>query len=189
MAKGKKSNVKNVLLLAVLVVLVVGFFIIKSKQMAINKDASKGKVTDVDILIEKDLELYYPETPREVVKLYSNMIKTLYSGIDDEKIEALALKIRELYDKEFLAHNPEDRYIADLYSEIAIWNKANRKITNVILGDKIETYTKNDMEFATIKVSYTIEEKSKEIERKHYILRKNEKGQWKILGWELDGTE
>lgn len=187
MIKNKKSGVKNFITLAILVVFVVIFFISRSKQMADNREGD-NKVTEVDKLIEKDLELYYPETPREVIKLYSNMLQTLYSGIEDDKIEALALKIRELYDDEFLVYNPEDRYLADIYSEIAIWNKAGRNISNIILGAKEETnnYSLEGVEYATVKASFTIEEKSKKIEKKRFILRKNEQKQWKILGWELD---
>lgn len=189
MAKIRKSNVKNFVALAILAIFLLIFFISRSNQMAANRNAVKDNITEVDKLIEKDLELYYPETPREVIKLYSKMVQTLYSGIEDEQIEALALKIRELYDEEFLEYNPKDRYLADLYSEIAIWNKAGRKIININLGEKddIVTYNLEGVEYATVKISLTIEGKIKEIEKKRFLLRKNEQGRWKILGWELDG--
>jgi len=115
------------------------------------------------------------------------MLQTLYSDLKDEEVEALALKIRELYDTEFLDNNPEADYLKNLYTEIAEWNEAKRKISYFFLvNEELEQESVIEgKKYAVVHVSYTIQEKGKFSETWRFLLRLNEDERWKILGWDF----
>ncbi len=153
----------------------------KAQEASIRNEAAEQ-------LLDRDMEEDYPSTPEEVAEYCSNITEMLYSGTEDSYIEALAMKIREIYDDEFLENNEEEKYLTNLYSDIAAWKKAERTIINyvVLKDDEKNIKTIDGREYATIRVSYTIMEKVKVSEVRKYLLRKDEAGRWKIFGWETE---
>ena len=98
----------------------------------------------------------------------------------------LAIMIRDLYDEELIEINPEEQYLKDLYSDIALWQQLDRRIEySIIVNDnQEEIYSQDGRDYATAFVSFTITEKGKTSRRRHYLMRKDKEGRWKILGWE-----
>ncbi|MBH1942418.1 hypothetical protein I5677_16070 [Mobilitalea sibirica] len=188
MGKAKIRTATTIITMTIVAGIIVFVYFYWSNRTDPLKEASFEEITEVEKLLNKDLTLFYPETPREVVKLYSAMFKELYSDIKDDETEALALKIRELYDKELLALNPKEEYLNNLYSEIASAKKAHRKISHYYLINKEEEAKtiKDGKEYATVSVSYTIQEKGKISETRKFILRRSDEGEWKILGWKKE---
>lgn len=186
MKRAKKPIANVFTLISIIAVILILFFINRSQKAEKLKETSMETLNEVQKILDMDLENDYPKTPREVAKLHGDMTRLLYSGIEDEEIEKLAVKIRELCDKEFLEHNPMDQYIKDLYSDIALWLKVGRKIENnfVVNEDKEEIVKKDGSEYATAFISFTITEKGKTSELRKYLMRKDENKKWKILGWE-----
>lgn len=175
------SKVTTMTLAAILIVFM--FYYWYSNRMP--KEEAVVEPTEMEQLLNRDLSENYPETPREVVDFYSKILKQLYSDIEDEKTEILALKIRELYDEELLSVNPEKEYLTNLYTDIAVAKKAERRITYYYMVDEEDKITVVDSkEYATVKASYTIQEKGKVSEGRRFLLRKDDEGRWKILGWE-----
>jgi hypothetical protein len=161
-------------------------YVNQSKQSENSKEASLKKLSEVEELLEMDLDKDYPKTPRDLVKLNGDMTRLLYSGVEDEEIKELALKIRELYDDELLAVNSEEQYLADLYSDIALWLQLNRRIeySVVVNEENEEIYTRDGQKYANAFVSFTITGKGQTSELRRYTLRKDKDDKWKILGWE-----
>lgn len=186
MSKSKKRTITTVISMSIVAILILLLYFYWTNRTDPLNEASVENLSEVEQLLNKDLELYYPETPRELVKLYSSMMKVLYTEIDDTQTKALALKMRELCDTEFLDNNPEESYLNNLYTEIAAWKEKDRRITNFLLTDedKNENNVIDGKEYATVYISYTFQEKSKFSETWRYLTRKNEEGDWKILGWE-----
>jgi hypothetical protein len=184
MGKSKKRTISTIVtMIFIAVVIVLLYYYISTKTEPFD-ETSVENLSDVEKLLAKDLDQNYPETPREVVKLYSSMLKTLYTASTDEEVKSLALKMRDLYDDEFLKSNPEEEYLNNLYSEIAQWKDANRKITNYLLEDKEQKNEIDGRQYADEYVSYTFDEKGKFSEIWRFLLRLSEDGKWKILGWE-----
>lgn len=148
---------------------------------------SSNNPTDVQKMMDKDLDLYYPKTPSEVVKLFAGMMKTMYSNPEDKDIKALALKVRGLYDQKFLNRNPEDTYLKNIDTELSIWKKKNRKITNYFLVDKKKGQESElgGVNYANQYVEFTIQENTKYTQTWDVLLRQNKEKQWKILGWKI----
>lgn len=183
-AKKISSIIGGILILTIIALL---FYMDWTRKNSEEKAASNKTLTEAEKLLERDMDQNYPETPREVAKYYSSITKALYSGLKDEEVDALAKRILVLYDEEFLQNNPEDKYLKDLYSDIAAWNNEKRKITNYLLvnedqEDKVEM---DGREYATVFVSYFILEDGKASETRKFLMRKSEDGKWKILGWDI----
>jgi hypothetical protein len=111
MKKAKNRTSLTIAVMSMIAIVLIGFYFYWNYRTKPVEEASLENMTKAQKLITKDLELYYPETPREVVKLFGNMINALYDNVSDEDLEPLALKVRELYDEEFLAANPEEAYL------------------------------------------------------------------------------
>lgn len=187
MGKAKRRTATTIVTMVIAAVSILLLYYYWTNRTDPLKETSIEELSEIEKLLDKDLDRNYPETPREVVKLHSSMLKTLYTDLEDEEVESLALKIRELYDVEFLENNPEENYLINLYSEITEWKKANRTISKFMLvnADLEQNSTIDGREYADVYVSYTIQEKRKFSEIWRFLLRQSEDDKWKILGWGL----
>lgn len=187
MYKAKNRTAATVVTMLVIAFAVLSFYFYWSYRSVPLEETPEENMTEVEKLLNKDLEQNYPETPREVVKLYGSMMKVLYDNISDDEVKALAIKIRELYDEEFLELNPEEAYLKNLYSDIASWKENNRRIsTSYLVNQELEQNKELDgREYAVVYISYTIQENMKFTETWKVMLRQNENKQWKILGWQI----
>jgi len=186
MKKAKRPASTLFTLISVAAVIIVMIFVTRSQQSNKEKEKSLEKLSEVDKMLEMNLDEEYPQTPREVAELHGNMTRLLYSGLKDEEIAGLAIMIRDLYDEELIEINPEEQYLKDLYSDIALWQQLDRRIEySIIVNDnQEEIYSQDGRDYATAFVSFTITEKGKTSRRRHYLMRKDKEGRWKILGWE-----
>lgn len=192
MKKTRKPMSYVFTVISISAVILLMFYMNQSKQSDKLKETSLEKLTEVQKVLAMNLDSEYPESPRDVAKLHGDMTRLLYSGIEDDEVKKLAIKIRELYDDEFLENNPEDKYLKDLYSDIALWLQVNRKIEfNTVVNKELEeTSVLDGKEYATAYISFTITEKGKTSELRRYLMRKDNEGRWKILGWSyLSGEE
>lgn len=190
MNKSKKrttSTIISMTVFAVVALMLYYYWINRTEPL----EETTRELTEIEKVLEKDLDSNYPKTPREVVKLYSNMLKLIYTDLEEEELEALAWKIRELYDLELIEKNPEDEYLNKLYMDIDEWKKAGRSISNYLIVDKESEQQKeiDDREYAIVHVTYTIQEKGKFSEKWRFLLRKDSLKKWKILGWEYAPRE
>lgn len=185
MGKSKWKTVETIIFMVIIAGMLVMFYFYLSNRTT-PFATSKKKMTEVEKMINMDFDNNYPATPREVVKVYSGMVKVIHSEIKDDQVKALALKMRGFFDEELLNNNPEDEYLQNLYSEVASAKKSGKKITNVLIVNKSKEKEKiiKGRECAIVYVAYTISKNSKHSETWKYLLRKNDKKQWKILGWE-----
>lgn len=190
MGKTAKRTSATIAAMAVLaIVIVLSYYYWSNRAEPI--DTTGKKLSEAQELINKDLVADYPATSREVTKLFANYMKVLYSHPKDEEIKPLALKVRQLYDKEFLDNNPEDTYLKNLITDLADWKKHNRKIALYLLINKEdEQETEIDGEkYSTKYISFTIQENIKFTEIWKVLLRQDSNNQWKILGWEYVPNE
>lgn len=101
MNKSKKrttSTIISMTVFAVVALMLYYYWINRTEPL----EETTRELTEIEKVLEKDLDSNYPKTPREVVKLYSNMLKLIYTDLEEEELEALAWKIRELYDLELI---------------------------------------------------------------------------------------
>ena len=111
----KKILIVFVILVAAAVLIFAGVRIYQQKE-AEEKGQSALPKTEVGKLLAKDLELEYPGTPTEVVKLFWRLNKCMYNtNMKEKDRKALYEQQRTLYDEELLqqkGNSEKDMYEA-----------------------------------------------------------------------------
>ena len=193
----KKSTRKVMIAFFVMVIVaalvLVGFYML-SKSGEEKGGENELPSTEVEKLLAKDLELKYPETPSEVVKLYWRINKCMYNDnaekkLSNEEFEALLKQLRMLYDEEFLSveENSWDNMLKNITVDKKTFLDEERMISSCIVQeDKDVKYgTIDGEEGATIYVDILETKGEKSVRsRGEFICRKDPAGKWKILGWE-----
>lgn len=187
MGKAKRRTLTTIGLMTLFAVIILLFYYYWTNRVTPIEDTSMEDLPENEKILAQDFDSNYPATPREVVKSFARIMKALYNDPKDEEFEPLALKIRELYDEQFLASNPEDTYLTDLKTDIASWEDNNRRITNFLLGseDQDQSSVIDGVNYSVNYVTYTILENRKFTETWKVLLRQDEGKRWKILGWDF----
>ena len=178
------KKTRMVLIVAVCVALLVGAY---TFWMNRNGGASSENVelTKVQQLITKNLEENYPKTPREVVKIYNEIISCFYNEqYTEEELEALVDMTLVLMDEELAANNPKNEYFKAVKEEIAEFSLADRTIVSYDLpsSNEVKFRTVDNRECAYVEMSYFMKEKGSYMKTyQTYVVRKDNSGNWKIL--------
>lgn len=195
MKKRQKTVATIVVMFAIVLAVAIGFWrIMESKQeKARQEEFTESDVKEVNDILKKDFSANYPGTPREVLKVYSRILTCEYNmNLSDEDLKALAEKMRELFDEELLKANPLDQQLEDLKKDVEEYQKAKRSISSYVIDKDSSMVTKKikGKECLEATISYLLHEGkgyTKTYER--FLLRKDENGKWKILGWSLTGNQ
>lgn len=177
--------------LCLIVAIVLGIFLalnLRKDDSVFSKDG--GKSTEVQNVLAKDLERNYPANVREVVRLFSRISQCYHNQkISEEEFQALAEMQRKLFDEEFLENNPSDTFVNNLSAEIeAAKAREYTMVTwRVQKQSSVETWQDGDNSFASIVACYTMNAKDEGYTRtfEEFLLREDDKGRWKIVGWRL----
>jgi hypothetical protein len=188
MNKSKKSTKKTIIVMFIfLIVIVISYYFIRTSTKPLFKMGTDND-TEYEKLLAKDIKNNYPFSPREVIKLYSRITKCLYNqDLKDEEIDKLSEVLLVLLDDELLINNPKDTFLIDLKSEITTYRKASRTIINYTVQSNadINYWEKNEQSLSSVVSSISLKEGSDYTKvYQKYILRNENDGQWKILGWE-----
>ncbi len=171
---------------------IVGLFYYFTVMRGSKNVENEIELTEVQQIITRDLDLKYPETPREVVKLYSRIIDCFYAEqYSDDEFYQLGDMARELFDKDLLEQNPRDVYFEELMAEVASYREENKKILNwsVSKTSEIKYETVGKQKYAYVDASYFLNGKKMfGFAYQTYMLRKDADGKWKILAfYETEG--
>ncbi len=182
-----KKNIRWVITITLLLIVVVLLY-----YRSVNKEEKKQEdttvVQDTDKLLSKDLTESYPVTVCQVVQLFTRIQKCYYNeDCTNEEIVKLSEMAMQLFDEELIANNPKEEYLSDLEEEINIYRKHNKTISRVLVGKSSDvTYsTVEGVKYASVECIYYVKDDTNtEKTITTYILRKDESGKWKILGWQ-----
>lgn len=184
--KGKPPVTQVTIICAILIIAIVGYYCYLVNRN--NPGDREVKATFTQNVLMRNMENNYPPTVKEVVKYYNDVMKCFYNeDCTEEEITDLAKRARELYDDELVEHNPWSTYIVSLENEIDDFKENKRKITSfsVAASTDVDYFEADGYHFAKIRSGYNIlqgKESSSSI--LIYLLRKDDKGHWKIYGWE-----
>lgn len=189
MSQRGRRAIKGILIGLVLIALVVGYYFYLSNRKP--KEAAEDTETTVlavQKLLLKNIDDDYPPTPREVLKLYSDITVCFYSeDYTDEELTQLALQIEKLYDEELIANNTPDQYQKNLRWDIKTMKDKNLRVTSysVASATDVDYFDAGGRSWARLSCTYTIRSgKEAGLAREIFLLRKDDMGHWKIYGWE-----
>ena len=183
------KNLKIIVLAVVFIGLIGGYyFYLSNRQSASAED--NVEVTELDEVVSKDLENAYPPTPREVMKFYNRIVECAYAGdYDDSDFSKLASQARALMDEELLEQNPEQEYAQQFRREIASFKEGSQQImqTSVCDTDEVVYQEIEGRKCAYVETIYFMKEGKSDFTRSYqrFLLRKDDKGNWKILAFYL----
>lgn len=170
---------------------VLGVFLalnLREDDSVFSKDGEKN--TEAQNILAKDIDRNYPATVREVVRLFSRISQCYHNeSISEDEFQSLVEMQRKLFDEEFLENNPLDTFTNNLAAEIdaAKAKKYQMVSWRVQKQSSVITWKDGDNSFASIVASFTMNSKDDGYTRTYeeFLLREDEKGRWKIVGWRL----
>ncbi|MCR5831107.1 MAG: hypothetical protein K6G67_03070 [Lachnospiraceae bacterium] len=186
----KRRNPARILIVfVVFAIAIVSLFFYVSNRSKVIEDGKVQQMTAVQEILSRNLETNYPPTPKEVLKLYSEITRCFYGEeYTDEELARLAKFSRELFDDELLANQTDDEYLMALKFDIDTWKKDKKVISSYSVSSStdVQEYSYGGREWAQLYCIYSIRMGTNVAPvQEHFIMRKDEKGHWKILGWEL----
>jgi len=175
-----------IVILFVLAVLGVFVYINNKPQQSAEQDVV---ISNVDNVVLRNLDINYPPTPKEVLKYYSEITVCFYQeDLSEEDLIRLAQTARKLYDAELCANMTEEEYIASLREDILEFNSMGVVVSGYTVSSSmdVEEFVMDGRECARLYATYRLRQGTEYIYSSEvFILRKDENGRWKILGWEL----
>lgn len=186
----KFKGTKGVILLCVMVLLIVGYYYHLSNKTVVEKEeVPQNVMTEVEKVLSRNMETNYPQTPREVVKYFSEITKCLYNEeLSDDDVYNLAMRLQEIYDDELVANQSEEDYIENVKADVVSTHSKEQDIFNYTLSSSVdvESYTQDGYEWAKLHCIFGIRQKKLLYNSDTvFLLRKDSEGHYKIYGWQL----
>lgn len=183
----KKVNTKGfTMVVFILVIAGLGYYTYLNNQTRKQQDTTSK--SEIQQLLEYDFEENYPKTVRETVKLHCKYLKNAYNEkFEEEDLYTVNKNIRKLFDEELLEYNSEDHQLQGLKNDIELYKEKKQKFTSYSLQEasQIQYNTEDGKDYAktTVTLNFTVDSVVVSAEQE-YLLRKDENGYWKILGWQ-----
>lgn len=183
--KFKIEGKKGFIIVIILVLLIAGYYYYLS-----NRDTQPEEdvtITEAQDLLLRDLNRNYPPSPKEVVKYYFDITKCLYNEkLSEEDVEALALKLEEIFDEELAANQVQEEYFQNLKNEITAFQNGNMILNySTSTSTDVDYFDQDGYEFARLYGTFYLQvNKTMHSLDEVFLLRKDVDGHWKIYGWE-----
>ena len=187
MKKSKMGLGGTIVFVILFAAVVVGIYLMITREKNDGKLESNVEVTEYSSLKQRNMVTNYPQTAREVVKLYCRITKCLYNeDLSDSQIEDLVDMLRMLYSTELLEENPREDMIGLVKGDIQNYKKFERTINSYSIddsGDIVYVRTTKPAK-ATVNMYFTIKAGGAfERAYEEILLVEQDENIWKILGW------
>ena len=183
-----KRNLKNFIVLIIMALLIVSAFLLLANRGG-KRDESNISRTAVEEVLDRDLTLSYPATPKEVVKFYSEITRCFYGEeYTEEELVGLADQSRLLFDDELRANQTDEQYLMNLRTVISNYKEEKRTISSfsVSSASDVDYKDMDGFKWARLMAVYTIKTNHQfDTSKEEYLLRKDAQGHWKIYGWRV----
>lgn len=189
----RKGGIKAAVIVLVMIGLIFGYYIYLTSHsedgLPKDEDRVAEEMTVVqDLLVRTDYR-DYPSTPVQVLKYYNEITACFYNEeYTDNELEQLAMEARSLYDLELIMNQSQEEYLSDLKDDIAAFEAGNITIfkSSVTPATDVEFFNYDGRECARLYCVYTLRSGTENrLSKEVFIMRKDDDGHWKILGFEL----
>ena len=185
-----KKYSKTMIIVAMMAVAALVYYYYLSNKTP-SQDATQQSIANEEIaaLTTRDISANYPESPKEVVKLYVRIVKQYYdTELTNEQIESLGKQARLLFDDELKSKQTETEFLDALKTDISSYRSIGRKISDYTIdsSSNVDYKTLDDKKYASLVVLYYIRENNNlNNSYTKFTLRQDNNGKWKILFWEV----
>ncbi len=183
----RSKNAKALTLIAaVLVVVVILYANLLSRKEAENKKEIITTPSVVEQILNKDYKNNYPASVREVVRTYFKVIENLYNeDLSEDDFIDLADVERLMMDDVLLEENSYSDFMTRLKSEVKDCKDSKTRIGSweVEKNNQIQYWYHDNYRYASIKATVQLIGQNTQRVDEKFILKENEDGRWKIIGW------
>lgn len=186
----KNKFIRTISILAVVVVAgIVLFFYLSNRSDEELANEKHKPMTAVQEILARNLDTNYPPTPKEVLRYYSEITRCFYSeDYTEEELEKLAVKSRELFDAELYNNQTDSDYLLALKADIDRYKSNNMVISSYSVSSStdVNEYSYDGYDWAQLYCIYSVRQATYLTPvQERFLMRKDELGHWKIVGWEL----
>ncbi len=183
------QKILTIVIVVLFITAVLGLFIYQNNKPQTQQAEDEVVISNIDNVVLRNLEINYPPTPKEVLKYYSEITTCFYQGnLNEEDLTRLAQTARKLYDAELCEGVTEEEYIDSLREDILEFNSLGVVVSGYTVSSStdVEEFEMDGREYARLYATYRLRQGTEYIySNEIFIMRKDEDGHWKILGWEL----
>lgn len=184
-----RQKVLVVIIVILFVAVFLGLFVYINNKPQTQTADDDVVVSNVDNVVLRNLDINYPPTPKEVLKYYSEITTCFYQeNLTEEDLTRLAQTARKLYDAELCADVTEAEYLESLRADILEFNSMGIVVSGYTVSSStdVEEFEMDGRKYARLYATYRLRQGTEYIySNEVFIMRKDEDGHWKILGWEL----
>lgn len=186
------KNLKIVIIAVICIGLICGGFYLVSQN---NNSGNEDELTELEKVLVKDMKNDYPKTPREVAKFYNRIMSCYHQKkITQSDLSKLVDQMVLMFDETLLAKTPRDEYYQSVVLDVELYRKSNKYIASMTVCDSSEVIYKiddrNGDELAFVDVDYFVNSDGQFTNSYlRFGMRKDEDGNWKILGVTLRENE
>ena len=183
MENTKSAVIKSVLLVVFGALVVLGLFLLFTRNHR-SSNEENYTLTVVDQITTTNLEKDYPANPRKVVEMYANIMKVLYKETYTDDQQKKMLEVLEgLMDDELLAN--QSNFYQSMKNEVKTRRDEDYSIpTYQVQSREPEVVTVEGRKMCNVDCYLSLR-KGTSSQGLYYmfILRQDDSGKWKILGW------
>lgn len=172
-----------IMCLVVLGALSIYYQFMKKQQM---QETVHTPTTETEKLIAKDLQVGYPETPKEVMKLFSRYNQCIYNKtLSEEEFSALVSQLRILYCEDLQKQNGLEKMEQEISDDIKEYKKTDKKIVSYTIDEEsnYQYKTIDNRQMVYLKYSYFMREGDKYSTWNQWAILVKESEKWRILGF------
>ena len=158
----------------------------RNKEKEPKYDASYA-LSSVDEITTTNLDKNYPANPKKVVELYAKTMQVLYRETysADQELKMITV-LSGLMDDELLAN--QANFTQSMRNEVQERKKEDYSISNyVVLTKDIDETTVDGRKLCHVDLMYSLRKGTSgtSILKYRYVMRQDDAGNWKIMGWDL----
>ena len=188
-----KKYIKTIVMVSIMAALCIGYFwYLSNKEPSVKKTETDNVNRELEALLTRDIDKMYPESPKEIVKLYSRITSAYYkTELTDAQIETLGKQARKMFDDELIGTQTEEEFIKQLKADIQSYRSVNRYVSDYVVdeSENVVYKTFEGRKYAHLNVNYMIRQGAElTSSNTRYMLRQDSEGRWKILYWELEDS-
>lgn len=185
----KSAIIKSVVLVALGALIVLGVFFLFTRTKKTGKEEDY-ELTVVDEITTTNLEKNYPADARMVVDFYGKIMKTLYRETYTEEQQMKMLDVLAgIMDDELLAG--QTSFYQSMRSEVEQRKKEDYSIVAYVVQNAEPNVVKVDgSKMCNIDCLFSLRHKTVTTASYYqFVMRQDDEGKWKILGWVVKQDE
>ena len=181
--------IKAIVMTVLAAIVILGLYMVFTRSKKVGPEESYD-ISVVDEITTTNLEKNYPASARKVVELYAKTMQVLYKEeYSDSQQDKMIAVLAGIMDEELLAN--QKNFEGNMKLEVKDRKENDYSISYyVIQAKEPEEVMVGGKKMCDVECLYTLRQGSYiDTADYHFVMRRDDNGKWKILGWTLSTEE